>query len=123
MKVKLLMPFFLFMLSAYSQAKVMCAPKAKNITIYKKAAHLGTRTEEPIVVASIYENKLVVNIGRFVGEANIGIIDETGCIVMNETFAVDDEGKGLFDLSGLPVGSYSIEIVLDNTIYYGVIDI
>jgi len=35
MKVKLLMPFFLFMLSAYSQAKVMCAPKAKNITIYR----------------------------------------------------------------------------------------
>ena len=46
------------MLSAYSQAKVMCAPKAKNITIYKKAAHLGTRTEEPIVVASIYETIL-----------------------------------------------------------------
>lgn len=122
-KIKLLIPFLLLMLSASNQAKAMRAPEAKDIPIYKKGSHLGTRTVEPIVTASLDKNQLVINIVRFVGNADIVIIDETGSVAMNSTFAVDGERKDSLDLSELPTGFYSIEIVFDRTIYYGEIDI
>lgn len=122
-KIKLLIPFLLFMLSASNQVKAMCAPEAKDVPICKKRAHLGSRTVEPKVTASLDENKLIVNIVRFEGEATIAIVDETGSIVINKTFAVDGNGEGVLELSELPAGFYSIEIMLGKTIYYGVIDI
>lgn len=111
------------MLSASNQVKAMSAPEAKDIPIYKKRAHLGTRTADPIVTASLDENQLVINIGRFVGDAEIAIVDETGSVAMNTTFAVDGYGKKSLELSELPTGFYTIEIILDKTIYYGEIDI
>ena len=41
--------------------------KAQDIPVYKQGAHLGTRTTEPSVTASLEQNQLTVNVGCYMG--------------------------------------------------------
>lgn len=122
-KVKMLISFLLFLLFTSSQVNAECSSKAKDIPMYKIKKHLGTRTAEPSVTASLDNNSLVVNISKYNGEVNVVIIDVTGCIVANATFVVEGRGSHRLDLSELKDGAYSITIELDNVIYCGTIDI
>lgn len=122
-KVKMFVSFLLFLLFASSQVNAECSSKAKDIPMYKIKKHLGTRTAEPSVTASLDNNSLVVNISKYNGEVNVVIIDVTGCIVANATFVVEGRGSHRLDLSELKDGAYSITIELDNVIYCGTIDI
>lgn len=122
-KVKMLVSFLLFLLFTSSQVNAECSSKAKDIPMYKIKKHLGTRTAEPSVTASLDNNSLVVNISKYNGEVNVVIIDVTGCIVANATFVVEGRGSHRLDLSELKDGAYSITIELDNVIYCGTIDI
>lgn len=122
-KVKMLISFLLFLLFTSSQVNAECSSKAKDIPMYKIKKHLGTRTAEPSVTASLDNNSLAVNISKYDGEVNVVIIDVTGCIVANATFVVEGRGSHRLDLSELKDGAYSITIELDNVIYCGTIDI
>ncbi len=122
-KVKMFVSFLLFLLFTSSQVNAECSSKAKDIPMYKIKKHLGTRTAEPSVTASLDNNSLVVNISKYNGEVNVVIIDVTGCIVANATFVVEGRGSHRLDLSELKDGAYSITIELDNVIYCGTIDI
>ena len=122
-KVKMFVSFLLFLLFTSSQVNAECSSKAKDIPMYKIKKHLGTRTAEPSVTASLDNNSLVVNISKYNGEVNVVIIDVTGCIVANTTFVVEGRGSHRLDLSELKDGAYSITIELDNVIYCGTIDI
>lgn len=122
-KVKMLVSFLLFLLFTSSQVNAECSSKAKDIPMYKVKKHLGTRTTEPSVTASLDNNSLAVNISKYDGEVNVVIIDVTGSIVANATFVVEGRGSHRLDLSELKDGAYSITIELDNVIYCGTIDI
>lgn len=115
--------FLLFLLFASTQVKAGEAPKAQDIPMYRKRAHLGTRTTEPSVAASLDNNSLTVNINKYDGEVNVVIIDVTGSIVANSTFIVEGNGSQRLELSELNDGVYSMTIELDNVIYCGTIDI
>ena len=121
--LKMYISFLLFLLFSSSQVKATSAPKAKDIPMYKVKKHLGTRTTEPSVTASLDNNSLAVNISKYDGEVNVVIIDVTGSIVANATFVVEGRGSHRLDLSELKDGAYSITIELDNVIYCGTIDI
>ena len=120
-KIKMFISFLLFLLFASNQVKAGEAPKAQDIPMYRKRAHLGTRTTEPSVTASLDNNSLAVNISKYDGEVNVVIIDVTGSIVANATFVVEGRGSHRLDLSELKDGAYSITIELDNVIYCGTI--
>ena len=119
----MLISFLLFLLFTSIQVKAGDTPKAQDIPVYKKVSHLGTRTAEPSVTASLDNNSLAVNISKYDGEVNVVIIDVTGSIVANATFVVERRGSHRLDLSELKDGAYSITIELDNVIYCGTIDI
>lgn len=119
----MLISFLLFLLFTSSQVNAECSSKAKDIPMYKIKKHLGTRTTEPSVTASLDNNSLAVNISKYDGEVNVVIIDVTGSIVANATFVVEGRGSHRLDLSELKDGAYSITIELDNVIYCGTIDI
>ena len=121
--LKMYISFLLFLLFTSSQVKAECSSKAKDIPVYKVKKHLGTRTTEPSVTASLDNNSLAVNISKYDGEVNVVIIDVTGSIVANATFVVEGRGSHRLDLSELKYGTYSITIELDNVIYCGTIDI
>lgn len=122
-KVKMLISFLLFLLFTSSQVNAECSSKAKDIPMYKIKKHLGTRTAEPSVTASLDNNSLAVNISKYDGEVNVVIIDVTGSIVANSTFIVEGNGSQRLELSELNDGVYSMTIELDNVIYCGTIDI
>lgn len=63
-KVKMLISFLLFLLFASIQVKAGDAPKAQDIPMYKKVPHLGTRTAEPSVTASLEQNQLTVKASK-----------------------------------------------------------
>lgn len=111
--------FLLCLLFTSSQVKAMGDSKAQDIPVYKQGAHLGTRTAEPGVTASLDNNSLTVNISKYDGEVNVVIIDVTGSIVANSTFIVEGNGSHRLELSELKDGAYSITIELDNVIYCG----
>lgn len=122
-KVIMLVSFLLFLLFTSSQVNAECSSKAKDIPMYKVKKHLGTRTAEPSVTASLDNNSLAVNISKYDGEVNVVIIDVTGSIIANATFAVEGRGSHSLELSELKDGAYSITIELNNVIYCGTIDI
>lgn len=119
----MLISFLLFLLFTSSQVNAECSSKAKDIPMYKIKKHLGTRTAEPSVTASLDNNSLAVNISKYDGEVNVVIIDVTGSIVANSTFIVEGNGSQRLELSELNDGVYSMTIELDNVIYCGTIDI
>lgn len=121
--VKMFVSFLLFLLFTSSQVNAECSSKAKDIPMYKIKKHLGTRTTEPSVSASLDNNSLAVNISKYDGEVNVVIIDVTGSIVANSTFIVEGNGSHRLELSELKDGAYSLTIALDNVSYCGTIDI
>jgi len=122
-KMKMYISFLLFLLFTSSQVKAEEASKAQDIPVYKKGAHLGARTTEPSVTASLDNNSLAVNVSKYVGEANVVIMDMTGSIVANATFIVGGNGSLCLGISELKDGAYSVTIELGNVIYCGTIDI
>ena len=121
-KVKMLISFLLFLLFTSSQVKAECSSKAQDIPMYKKRAHLGTRTGEPTVMVSLADEMLTINVSRYVGEVRVVVVDATGCVVANQTFGVDGKVSYLLETLEHSTGFYSITIELDNVTYYGIID-
>lgn len=115
--------FLLFLLFTSIQVKAGDAPKAQDIPVYKKVSHLGTRTAEPSVTASLDGDNLAVSISKYVGNVNVAIIDATGCVVASRTFAVDGNGSDNLGLSSLEKGFYSLTIEMDDVVYCGTFDI
>ena len=60
----MLISFMLFLLLTSIQVKAACSPKAQDIPVYKQGAHLGTRTTEPSVTASLEQNQLTVKASK-----------------------------------------------------------
>lgn len=122
-KVKLLISFLLFTLFISSQVKAMGVPKAKDIPVYKKGPHMGTRTTEPSVTASLEQNQLTVNVSRYVGIARVKIYDDSGSFVANISLIVDGTGQSALDLSTFNDGFYEIAVEFDNMIYVGTFEL
>lgn len=122
-KFKMFISFLLFLLFTSIQVKAGDAPKAQDIPVYKKVSHLGTRTAEPSVTASLDGDNLAVSISKYVGNVNVAIIDATGCVVASRTFAVDGNGSDNLGLSSLEKGFYSLTIEMDDVVYCGTFDI
>lgn len=122
-KVKMLVSFLLFLLFTSSQVNAECSSKTKDIPMYKVKKHLGTRTTEPSVTASLEQNQLTVNVSRYVGIARVKIYDDSGSFVANISLIVDGTGQSALDLSTFNDGFYEIAVEFDNMIYVGTFEL
>ena len=121
--LKMYISFLLFLLFTSSQVKATSAPKAKDIPVYKVKKHLGTRTTEPSVTASLEQNQLTVNVSRYVGIARVKIYDDSGSFVANISLIVDGTGQSALDLSTFNDGFYEIAVEFDNMVYVGTFEL
>ena len=124
-KVKLFISFLLFLLftSSQSQVKAECSSKAQDIPVYKKVSHLGTRTAEPSVTASLEQNQLTVNVGCYMGIVKVYVYGDNGSLMASSSVAIEGNGLCTLDLSALENGSYNVTVELENMIYWGMFDI
>lgn len=122
-KVKMLISFLLLLLFTSIQVKAGDAPKAQDIPMYKKVPHLGTRTAEPSVTASLEQNQLTVNVGCYMGIVKVYVYGDNGSLMASSSVAIEGNGLCTLDLSALENGSYNVTVELENMIYWGMFDI
>lgn len=122
-KVKMLISFLLLLLFTSIQVKAGDAPKAQDIPMYKKMPHLGTRTAEPSVTASLEQNQLTVNVGCYMGIVKVYVYGDNGSLMASSSVAIEGNGLCTLDLSALENGSYNVTVELENMIYWGMFDI
>lgn len=122
-KVKMLISFLLLLLFTSIQVKAGDAPKAQDIPMYKKVPHLGTRTAEPSVTASLEQNQLTVNVGCYMGIVKVYVYGDNGSLMASSSVAIEGNGLCTLDLSAFENGSYNVTIELGDMIYWGIFDI
>lgn len=122
-KVKLLISFLLFLLFTSSQVKAECSSKAQDIPIYKVKKHLGTRTTEPSVTATLEQNQLTVNVSRYAGIAKVYVYDNSGNLLVSSSVIIEGNGTCSLDLSELEWDSNEIVIKLGDITFWGVLDV
>ena len=121
--LKMYISFLLFLLFTSSQVKATSAPKAKDIPVYKVKKHLGTRTTEPSVTASLEQNQLAVGVSHYMGIVKVYVYGANGSLMVSSSVAIEGNGLCTLDLSALENGSYNITVELGNVIYWGMFDI
>ena len=122
-KLKMYISFLLFLLFTSIQVKAGDAPKAQDIPVYKKVSHLGTRTAEPSVTASLEQNQLTVNVGCYMGIVKVYVYGDNGSLTASSSAAIEGNGLCSLDLSAFENGSYNVTIELGDMIYWGIFDI
>lgn len=103
--------------------KAECSSKARDIPVYKVKKHLGTRTTEPSVTASLEQNQLTVDVSRYVGVANVYVYDDNGNILVSASALIEGDGRCSLDLSPLVSGSDNVIVELGGVIYWGMLNI
>lgn len=121
--LKMYISFLLFLLFTSIQVKAGDAPKAQDIPMYKKVPHLGTRTAEPSVTASLEQNQLTVNVGCYMGIVKVYVYGANGSLMASSSAAIEGNGLCTLDLSAFENGSYNVTIELGDMIYWGIFDI
>lgn len=121
-KVKLFISFLLFLLFTSSQVKAGEASKAQDIPMYRKSAHLGTRTAEPSIAASLEQNQLTVDVSRYIGIVNVYIYDANGNLMLSSSGIQEGYGSFSLDLSALEKGSNNVIVELENIVYWGILE-
>lgn len=119
----MLISFLLFLLLTSIQVKAACSPKAQDIPVYKQGAHLGMRTTEPSVTASLEQNQLTVNVGCYMGIVKVYVYGGNGSLMTSSSAAIEGNGLCSLDLSAFENGSYNVTIELGDMIYWGIFDI
>lgn len=121
-KMKMYISFLLFLLFTSSQVKAECSSKAQDIPMFKKRAHLGTRTTEPGVTASLEQNQLVVNVSRYIGVVNVYVCGRCNNLITSSSVFVDNKGQCYLDISNFENGTYELIVEIGNISFYGIIE-
>ena len=114
--------FLLFLFFTSSQVKAGEASKAQDIPVYKKGAHLGARTTEPSVTASLEQNQLVVNVSCYIGVVNVYVYDRCNNLITSSSVFVDNKGQCYLDISNFENGTYELMVEVGNISFYGIIE-
>ena len=122
-KFKMFISFLLFLLFTSIQVKAGDAPKAQDIPMYKKVPHLGTRTAEPSVTASLEQYQLTVNVGCYMGIVKVYVYGDNGSLMASSSVAIEGNGLCTLDLCAFENDSYNVTVELGNVIYWGIFDI
>lgn len=122
-KVKLVISFILFMLFTSSQVKAVCTPEAKDIPVREKGSHIGTRTSELSVIASLEQGLLTVNVSHYIGIVKIYVYDANGILMTTSSVLTESSGWCSLDLSSLEQGPYKVTIELGDITYWGMLNI
>ncbi len=122
-KIKMLISFLLFLLFTSNQVKAVCTLETKDIPVREKGAHLGTRTSEPIVTASLEDEKLTVNVNHYLGVAKVYIYDDNGNLMATSSVLIEGNGWCSLDLSSLEQAPYTVIVELEDITYWGMLDI
>ena len=122
-KIQMLISFLVFLLFTSNQVIAVCSPKAKDIPMYKKKAHLGARTTEPGITASLEKEQLTVNVSSYLGVAKVYAYDGNGTVIVSSSVLINGNGLCSLDLSALECGSYNVIIELGDVVYWGVLEI
>lgn len=121
--LKMYISFLLFLLFTSSQVNAECSSKAKDIPVYKVKKHLGTRTTEPSVTASLEQNQLTVGVNHYIGIVKVYVYGDNGSLMTSSSAAIEGNGLCSLDLSAFENGSYNVTIELGDMIYWGIFDI
>ena len=121
--LKMYISFLLFLLFTSSQVNAECSSKAKDIPVYKVKKHLGTRTTEPSVTASLEQNQLTVGVNHYIGIVKVYVYGDNGSLMTSSSAAIEGNGLRSLDLSAFENGSYNVTIELGDMIYWGIFDI
>lgn len=121
--LKMYISFLLFLLFTSSQVKAECSSKAKDIPVYKVKKHLGTRTTEPSVTASLEQNQLTVGVNHYIGIVKVYVYGDNGSLMTSSSAAIEGNGLCSLDLSAFENGSYNVTIELGDMIYWCIFDI
>ena len=121
--LKMYISFLLFLLFTSSQVNSECSSKAKDIPVYKVKKHLGTRTTEPSVTASLEQNQLTVGVNHYIGIVKVYVYGDNGSLMTSSSAAIEGNGLCSLDLSAFVNGSYNVTIELGDMIYWGIFDI
>lgn len=122
-KLKMFISFLLFLLFTSSQVKAGEAPKAQDIPMYRKRAHLGARTTEPSVTASLEQNQLIVGVSHYIGIVKVYVYGDNGTLMGSSSAAIEGNGLCTLDMSAFENGSYNVTVEIGNMIYWGMFDI
>lgn len=114
--------FLLFLLFTSSQVKAMVDTKAQDIPVYKKGPHMGTRTTEPGVTASLEQGQLTVNVCHYMGVVNVSVYDRYNTLIAGSSAFVDNKGQCYLDISNFENGTYELIVEVGNTIFYGILE-
>lgn len=120
-KVKMYISFLLFLFFTSSQVKAEEVSKAQDIPVYKKGAHLGARTTEPSVTASLEDETLTVNVSHYLGVAKVYVYDTYGNLMINSSVLIEGDGGCTLDLSAFDNGSYNVTVELGDIVYWGML--
>lgn len=121
-KEKMFIPFLLFLFLTSSQVKAGNVPKAQDIPMYKKGAHLGARTTESSVTASLEQGQLTMNVSHYVGVVNVSVYDRYHNLIVGTSVFVDNNGQCNLNLSNLENGTYELILEVGKTIFYGIVE-
>lgn len=83
----------------------------------------GARSVMPLVIADQDAEEVTVEISRYCGEYTICIYDKYGMDVSCTNGVAEGNTSGIINIESLSVGTYTIEIVLGDTVYSGTFDI
>ena len=121
--LKMYISFLLFLLFTSSQVKAECSSKAKDIPVYKVKKHLGTRTAEPSVTASLVQNQVEVGVSHYTGIVKVYVYGDNGSLMASSSVAIEGNGLCTLDMSAFENGSYNVTVELGDMIYWGIFDI
>ena len=122
-KVRMVISLFLLMLFDFGQVKAMSLPAVKNIPVHKEKGHLGTRTAEPSVTASLEQNQLTVGVSHYTGIVKVYVYGDNGSLMASSSGAIEGNGLCTLDMSAFENGSYNVTVELGDMIYWGMFDI
>lgn len=122
-KVRLVIALLLLLVVNPSHLKGNNTSNARSIPMHKIVRHQRLRSEEPCVMVSFEQKNLLVDVSRYIGNVNIVISDDNGCVVSNNTIWIEGKASELIDFSALSPNTYYISIEVGDLFFYGFINI
>lgn len=95
----------------------------KSIPMHKERSHMGARTRETDINTVLEGDLLRINVIHFYGTIQIYILTNNDTPIYSYSSLVNDHYTFWQDISELPVGTYTIKIMLDNVAYLGILNL
>ena len=97
---------------------------AKEVCFYRRVIDKGkARTILPQVTGDLETNMLTLSICRYVGVAQIHVLDKCGNMVQTYSEVIQGKNTINLDLGDFSEGVYTITVILGDNVYLGIMDL